>query len=589
MHGELDAVTPRRRERRGIPGVRVTRDADSRIVREHALESPSGAGRAVGDAHLTGVQRVPDPHTPAVVERDPCRPGGSVQERVQDRPVGDGIRAVRHALGLAERRRDRAGVEVVAPDDHRCADVPALHEVVQGAPEPGALALPQPADARGEALKRDALLREPDPAPDVLVLGEQLEDEAIGAVQVLRLARERHPPEWPLALAEEWSDVLRHEARNRERVRHAGVAGRRANVVAVVERHRTTALELEQRLHMGGDAGDRAAQVVLRVAPPELGGLRYRQRRWDVAVQRVVRRGLVRDDVGREPPARELRQHGRAIPHESDRKRGTIASRLVTPAQRLLDRAGGPVQVAGGEPPLDPRGIDLNRETDPLIHGGGEWLRPAHAAEPAREDDPPAQRAAEVSPCHGAERLVGALEDALSPDVNPRARGHLPEHDQTAPLELVEHLPGSPATDQVGVGDQHARRVGMGGEHAHRLARLHEQRLLVAQSCQSAADCVERCPIPRRFSCPPVHDEVLRALGYVGIEVVHQHAQRGFLNPAAARLLRSPRRAHGASAGHGIPTLKGGLAWENRCVTPLPLLDRTLPPGSPPPPARCLR
>ena len=42
-----------------------------------------------------------DPHTAAVVERDPRGPAHGVQERVQYGPVGDGVAAVLHALRLA--------------------------------------------------------------------------------------------------------------------------------------------------------------------------------------------------------------------------------------------------------------------------------------------------------------------------------------------------------------------------------------------------------------------------------------------------------------------------------------------------------
>src|SRR5438132_14418073 len=102
---------------------------------------------------------------------------------------------------------------MVAPDDHGRPDLTALHEVVQRAAEAGALPLPQPADTGGQPLERDALLRQRDPAPQVLVLGKQLEHEAIGAVQVSDVARQRYPPERTLPLAEQRPDVLRHEAR----------------------------------------------------------------------------------------------------------------------------------------------------------------------------------------------------------------------------------------------------------------------------------------------------------------------------------------------------------------------------------------
>ncbi len=52
-----------------------------------------------------------------------------------------------------------------------------------------ALAVPEPADAGGQALERDALLRGADPLVQPLVVGEQVEHGPVGGVDVLRVAR----------------------------------------------------------------------------------------------------------------------------------------------------------------------------------------------------------------------------------------------------------------------------------------------------------------------------------------------------------------------------------------------------------------
>ena len=57
-------------------------------------------------------------------------------------------------------------------------------------------------------------------------------------------------------------------------------------------------------------------------------------------------------------------------------------------------------------------------------------------------------------------------------------------------------------------------------------------------------DRVERLPRPRGAAGAAVHDEVLGALGDLGVEVVHQHPHRGLLRPRAAGQLGSPRGAH---------------------------------------------
>ena len=82
------------------------------------------------------------------------------------------------------------------------------------------------------------------------------------------------------------------------------------------------------------------------------------------------------------------------------------------------------------------------------------------------------------------------------------------------------------------------------------LARLHEQRLVALESAELADDDVEALPVPRRLAGAAVDDEVRRALGDLGIEVVVEHAEGRLLHPALAGDLRAARRAHDARSGH---------------------------------------
>jgi hypothetical protein len=165
---------------------------------------------------------------------------------------------------------------------------------------------------------------------------------------------------------------------------------------------------------------------------------------------------------------------------------------------------------------------------------GGQRLRAAHAAQ-ARGEDPAARHAAaEVLAAGLDEGLVGALHDALAADVDPRAGRHLAVHHQALAIELVEVLPGGPLGHQVGVGQQHARRIGVGAEHAHRLARLDQQRLVGLQLAQRE-DRVEAVPVARRLADAAVHDQRVRVLGHLGVEVVLQHAVGRLDQPVGAR------------------------------------------------------
>ena len=93
----------------------------------------------------------------------------------------------------------------------------------------------------------------------------------------------------------------------------------------------------------------------------------------------------------------------------------------------------------------------------------------------------PGEGAAELLRGDGGEGLVGALEDALGADVDPGTGGHLPVHGQAEGLQAAELLPVGPVADEVGVGDQDARRPLVGLHDADRAAGLDEHRLVLLQ------------------------------------------------------------------------------------------------------------
>src|SRR5581483_4356261 len=80
---------------------------------------------------------------------------------------------------------------------------------------------------------------------------------------------------------------------------------------------------------------------------------------------------------------------------------------------------------------------------------------------------------------------------------------------------------------------------------ADRFARLHQQRLVVAEALELAHDHVEALPRARRLAGAAVDHQIGGPLGHVGIEIVHQHAERGFLRPALAAQLGAVRCANG--------------------------------------------
>ena len=132
------------------------------------------------------------------------------------------------------------------------------------------------------------------------------------------------------------------------------------------------------------------------------------------------------------------------------------------------------------------------------------------------------------------ERLVRPLDDPLGADVDPGAGGHLSVHREAHRLEAPELFPRGPLGHQHGVGDENPRRPFVRAEDAHRLPGLDQECFVGREHAQRGDDGVERPPGPRGLPLPSVDDQVVRLLGDVGIQIVHQHPQRRFLGPSPA-------------------------------------------------------
>ena len=99
-----------------------------------------------------------------------------------------------------------------------------------------------------------------------------------------------------------------------------------------------------------------------------------------------------------------------------------------------------------------------------------------------------------------------------------------------------------------------------------------------ARRAQLADDRVERLPAARGAAGAAVHDEVVRVLGDLRVEVVHEHPQRRFLLPAASSSAPC-RAARGRAAGpETMVTAASHAAGTRRfamsCSPKRPLADR---------------
>ena len=180
-------------------------------------------------------------------------------------------------------------------------------------PQPGdvALAVAEPADPGRQPLERDLVLGGADPALQVVVLREQLEDGAVGGGDVLRVAGERGPAERALALAEQRPDVGGHEAGEGERALVAALAGLVADRVAVVEDLGAGVQEADHRLDVLGHRGPRPVGELLGLLLRRSRASRRGRRPRAGRLSGSCARGLVGDDVDLHAAAQQLGEHRR--------------------------------------------------------------------------------------------------------------------------------------------------------------------------------------------------------------------------------------------------------------------------------------
>src|SRR6185295_5486704 len=119
---------------------------------------------------------------------------------------------VLHALGLAIGRGDAAAVEMVATDHDRRGDLAAAYHLVEREAEAVTLPEPDPANPRWQALEGDPLASHVEPTVEMQIVGDQFLHLGVGAVDVLGIAAECRPAEWPDAAAEERANIGWHKA-----------------------------------------------------------------------------------------------------------------------------------------------------------------------------------------------------------------------------------------------------------------------------------------------------------------------------------------------------------------------------------------
>ncbi len=123
------------------------------------------------------------------------------------------------------------------------------------------------------------------------------------------------------------------------------------------------------------------SQVLVRVALPQRCRFLEGDLGRDVSRERVVRRGLVRDEVEPLAARHELGKHVRGIRSQRHGEWPPRRGGFAHPLERRIERGSLLVEVAGLEAAVDRALIDVDAEDGGARHRRSQRLRAAHPSE----------------------------------------------------------------------------------------------------------------------------------------------------------------------------------------------------------------
>ena len=182
---------------------------------------------------------------------------------------------------------------MIAPNDDGGAHFPLTHQFVELQPGFVALTEPQPADARWQTLECHALLGHRDPAVQRFIMGEELENRLVRSCNIRRIAGKGHPTKRSTPDAELRANIGGHKSRKRERVLESVIKRTLTDVVSIVERLCASPPEFDHQLHVPRYRIGGSANILIGIAKPQSVSVLARQPLRVVAVEWVMRGGLI--------------------------------------------------------------------------------------------------------------------------------------------------------------------------------------------------------------------------------------------------------------------------------------------------------
>src|SRR5262247_1187423 len=112
-----------------------------------------------------------------MMKRNPAGARRGIEQGVEYRPVRDRIAAVFHGFRFAIRRGYGPAIQVIAADDDRRSDFAGFHEMIDSLAKLGALAITQPANARGQTLEMHLCASKANPSTQDIIFRKEIQHE----------------------------------------------------------------------------------------------------------------------------------------------------------------------------------------------------------------------------------------------------------------------------------------------------------------------------------------------------------------------------------------------------------------------------
>ena len=177
------------------------------------------------------------------------------------------------------------------------------------------LAEAHPADTCGQPLESNALARHIQPVVQMRIIRNQLFDLRISLVNIFGISRQRHPAERADTATKQRAHVGRDKAGKIEGIRQALFFRNLPDIIAVIECWYTRPRQIEHCLHVNFHRCPRGRFDVIRGRTGLFTPFSHRPACRQIAIDYIVRRGLICDHIGSHAASDEFRQNVRSVPH----------------------------------------------------------------------------------------------------------------------------------------------------------------------------------------------------------------------------------------------------------------------------------